>query len=290
MDWQQAAGQGALRETANLGIGAARLAGQVLPGSVRKTLGQAAQSIPGVSRLQEFADAPAEGPAEYLGSGAVDLATGGAMPAFRLGDAAAAMLPKATPIFAGGGRGFRAIANPTAAKIARYGGDVGETAAKGALGGAVANPDDPMTGAMAGGGAALGGRALGAGLRTHTGQEIGGALSRYGIPTGVGYAVGGLPGAAAGGGLGAIANQVGGAARHTAHRYYSPLGQRLDRFGRAVFDSTGRFLGYMPATAGIAAGRASGGGVQRGRETMYPPTYPHEESEPNAEPGPAQRQ
>jgi hypothetical protein len=270
MDWQQAAGQGAAREGARLGIGAAKLAGQVLPTSVRNTLGQMAEKVPGVKRMEEFADAPAEGPAEYIGQGAVDIAGGGMLPALRLGSRAAAMIPRTVtpssvqPVWNMGrwiGRTVPAAVNtyPGARVLARGAGNLAEAAGKGAVGGAVTDPNDPGSGALHGAEGAVGGRMLGGALRSRPAQEIAGNLSRYGIPTGIGYAVGGFPGAAAGGGLGAIANEIGKSARHTSQRHYSTIGQSLDRFGRAVFDSTGRFLGYLPATVGGEAARVGAG-------------------------------
>jgi hypothetical protein len=220
--------------------------------------------------MEEFADAPAEGPAEYVGQAAADVAGGGMLPALRLGSRAAAMIPRTVtpssvqPIWNMGqwiGRTTPAVVKtyPRARTIARGGGNLAEAAGKGAVGGAVTDPNDPVSGALHGAEGAVGGRALGGALRSRPVQEIAGALSRYGIPSGIGYALGGLPGAATGGGLGMIANEAGRAARHTAHRYYSPVGQTLDRFGRAVFDSTGRFLGYLPATVGGEAARVGAG-------------------------------
>jgi hypothetical protein len=292
MDWQQAAGQGVAREGAAALTGAGRLASKVVPEGVSNFV-----SEHGGQRLANFADAPAEGPAEYIGSGGLDVALGGMVPSLKLGQLAARALPASRPIWinplGAGGRWMTQQAYPKARAALRAGGNAAEAAGKGAAAGALTNPDDPAAGAEAGAGAALGGRALGGALRSHTGQEIGGALSRYGIPSGIGYMLGGLPGAGMGGGLGAIAAQVGKAGRHTAHRYYSPLGQSLDRFGRAAFDRTGRFLGYLPATVGAEAGRVSAGNrptVTVPRRVEPPPPFDIPEGAPNAQPGPPQNQ
>jgi hypothetical protein len=300
MDWQQAAGQGAARRAAQLGIGAAKLAGQLVPTGVRNTLGQLAEKIPGVSRLQDFAGADPEGPAEMIGAGAVDIAGGGMLPSLGLGSRAAAMVPKTitgtvtpgavTPIWTAGQWVARAgtptvnfaVKNyPRATKAARFAGDVAESAAKGALGGAVASPDDPMTGAEYGAGGAIAGRGTGAALQSRIGQYVGGLAGRYAPTTALGAMLGhgyGVPGSAAGAaGLGTLAHGVLG---KTAHHYHSPLGQSLDRAGRAIFDSAGRFLGYLPGTVGMVSGRAA----TEGQPTFAPrATMPAPEEELDAQ-------
>lgn len=292
MDWQQAAGQGVAREGAAALTGAGRLASRVVPEGVSKFVAEH-----GGQRLADFADAPAEGPAEMIGGGGLDIALGGLVPEMKLGQLAARALPATRPVWinplGAGGRWMSQQAYPKTRAALRAAGNAAETAGKGAAAGALTNPDDPAAGAGAGAGAALGGRALGSALRSQTGQEIGGALSRYGIPSGIGYALGGLPGAGGGFGLGALAEQVGKAGRHTAHRYYSPLGQSLDRFGRAMFDKTGRFLGYLPATIGAEAGRVSAGNrptVTVPRRAEPPPPFDIPGGAPDAQPGPPQGQ
>jgi hypothetical protein len=305
LDWQQAAGQGAAREAARLGIGAAKLAGQLLPTSVRNTLGSAAESIPGVKRMEDFAAAPGEGFAENIGGGAVDIVGGGMLPSLGLGSRAAAMVPRTvtgtvtpgavTPIWNAGQWIARAgtptvnfaVKNyPRAAKAAGFAGSAAESAAKGALGGAVASPDDPVTGAEYGAGGALAGRGAGAALGSRTGQYIGGLTGRYAPTTALGAMLGhgyGLPGSAAGAaGLGTLAHGVLG---RTAHHYHSPLGRSLDRTGRAVFDSAGRFLGYLPGAVGIESGRLATEG-----QPEYAPRPVIPEEDPNASAGSPERQ
>jgi hypothetical protein len=309
MDWQQAAGQGAARRAAQLGVGAAHLAGQVLPTSVRSTLGSAAERIPGVRRLEDFASAEPEGPAELIGGGAMDIATGGMLPSLGLGARAAAMVPKTitgsvtpgaiTPIWNAGQWVARAgtptvnfaVKNyPRATKAARFAGDIAESAAKGALGGAVASPDDPATGAVAGAvGSGVAGPVVGGALRSAPAQYFAGKLGTYAPEVAFGALSGshyGLPGAVGGGGLAGLASHaIRAAARRSAHAHYSPLGRSLENFGKAVFDSAGRFLGYLPGTVGIESGRA----VTEGQPTFAPrATMPPEEG-PNAQPGPAER-
>jgi hypothetical protein len=306
MDWQQAAGQGAARRAAQLGIGAAKLAGQVLPTSVRNTLGGALENIPGVSRMKDFASADPEGPAEMIGGGAVDIAGGGMLPSLGLGSRAAAMVPKTvtgtvtpgavTPIWNAGQWIARAgtptinfaVKNyPKATRAAGFAGNVAEGAAKGALGGAVASPDDPTTGAEYGAGGAIAGRGLGAALRSPLGQYVGGVAARYAPTTALGAMLGhgyGVPGMAGGaGGLGALAHQVVG---KSAHHFHSPLGYYLDATGRRIFDGSGRFLGYLPATVGMASGRAA----TEGQPTFAPRATMPPEEEPNAQSGPPQNQ
>jgi hypothetical protein len=292
MDWQQAAGQGAAREAASLGVGAARLAGRALPEGARASIGSALENVPGVTRLEQFADAPAEGPAEYLGSGAMDVVAGSAIPTAGLGNLAARAATRTTPVWVNplgaGGRWLGSVANPRTVQAARVGGNVAEAAGKGALGGAITDPDDPSAGARHGAEAALGGRAIGGALRSRPVQEIAGTMGRYGIPTGIGYLLAGPAGAGIGGGLGAIANEVGKAARHSAHRYYSGIGQTLDRSGRAVFDSAGRFLGYLPATIGGEAARATSDRpmMTTPRRDTAPPPFELPEGQPDAQAGP----
>jgi hypothetical protein len=298
MDWQQAAGQGAAREAVRLGVGAAHLAGQVLPESVRNTLGSAAERIPGVKRLEEFASADQEGLAEMIGSGAVDVAGGGMLPSLGLGTRAAAMVPRTvtpgtvTPIWNAGQWLARVTPTtvttyPRATRAARFAGNVAESAAKGALGGAVANPDDPATGAEYGAGGALAGRTAGRALQSPTGQYLAGVVGRYAPTTALGAMLGhgyGTPGMAGGAaGLGALAHTAMG---KTAHHYHSPLGRQLDYSGRGLAATIGELLRSLPATVGAAGGRAA----IEGQPTFAPRATMPPEEEPNAQPGPPPNQ
>jgi hypothetical protein len=279
MDWQQAAGQGVAREGARLGVGAAKLAGQVLPTSVRNTLGQLAGRIPGVSRLQEFADAPAEGNAEYLGQGAVDLAAGAFMPELGLGRLAARAVPatKAIPTMTyvpgapawvnplgAGGRfmatkgayqaGTKMVQNPKAVSAAKAVGGAVEGAAKNAAAGAAMDPEDPTTGAEYGVGGGAATAAVGKALASRFGQSLGGTLARY-LPAGVAFALMHHLG------VGNIPAGLGGAAAHgIAHNirgYKTTVGNYLENVGRGITGRTGRTLGGLAATGAIEGGRVA---------------------------------
>lgn len=277
MDWQQAAAQGALREAASLGTGAVRVGGHILNQPIRRTLGQLIEKIPGVKQIEEFASSPAEGPAEYIGSVPVDIVAGAMLPSTKAVQATSQLPGMFVKPLGGAGR-FMATKAPTTGRVAGAVKSGIETGLKGAAGGAIANPDDPTTGAITGAGTALGGRVAGAALQSPTVQYYGGQLARH-LPSAAAGAWFGPHGAIATP-LSAVAGGVGGhALGATTRHYHSPLGRGLDRFGRAVFDSAGRFLGYLPVTVGIAGGRASSGGARSAYDTMY--------AEPEPEPEPA---
>ncbi|HEY2530286.1 MAG TPA: hypothetical protein VGJ20_20510 [Xanthobacteraceae bacterium] len=294
MDWQQAAGQGAARKAASLGVGAARLAGRALPEDVRGRVGGAIEGIPGVRRLEEFADAPAEGPAEAIGSGLTDVAAGGMLPAMRLGTLAANVLPKTSavtqmlpawvnPLGTGAqlmrGTGTGYIRNPAARWAAKTAGNVAEGAGKGALAGAVTNPDDPAAGAEAGALGGVAGQGVGAAMRSPVGQWIGSHAARWG------------PGILAEEAMrhGGVSPYVTGplGLGYLIHQYNSPVGSALGRFGHAVFDRGGRFLGYVPAVAGAETARATS---DRPMVTMPQRAEPpYDPGASDAEPRPPQR-
>ena len=316
MDWQQAAGRGFARGAASLGLGAAHLAGQMLPTSVRKTLGQATEGIPGVRQLQEFAGTEPEGPAEMAGGGLADLAAGSFVPELGLSRLAA----RAAPLFRRGVQQVPTYVNPLGAggrwmmanmptvtyaprshAAAQFAARTADTAAKGALGGALTDPEDPATGAEAGAAAALGGRVAGKGLKSRTGQQIGGWIARH-LPTaalgayeGSGHGTGGMLGGAAAGAalphvMGVVPRAVTGVTRH----YHTIPGRGLQRFGQAVFDTSGRFIGYTaPTTAGMEAGRIAHGDrpvIDVPRRAGPPPPLPEypyaqpQEANPEASP------
>jgi hypothetical protein len=270
MGWQEAAGQGAAREAVSLGRGAAKLAGQVLPTSVRNTLGQAIEQIPGVQRAEEFATGEPEGPAEYIGSGAMDTVLSALMPQLGLEALAARYAPLfrrgmqqvptwVNPLGAGGrwmmGHMPTLAYAPRSYNAAQTAARATEAGIKGAAGGAIANPDDPAAGAEAGAGAALGGKAAGRALRSETAKQIGGWAARHAPTTALGALLGGHGGHEVLGGAAGMLfpHALGGVTRH----YHTVPGSALNRFGRAMFDSSGRFLGWAAPTEGVIAGRAT---------------------------------
>jgi hypothetical protein len=285
MDWQQAAGQGAAREATRLGMDAMRY---ITPGgaAIANLTPQSAKDwirghVPGVQRLEDFANAEPEGPAEYLGSGAVDVALGGLIPELGLSRLAS----RAAPLFRRGVQQVPTWINPLGAggkwvmghmptinyaprshAAAQLAARTADTAAKGALGGELTDPDDPVEGAEYGAAAALSGRAAGKALKSKTAQQVGGWVARHAPTAALGGVAGelfghqyGMPGVGAGigGAMGSlIPHAVGGVTRH----YHTIPGRGLQRFGQATFDSAGRFIGYTaPATAGMEAGKIARG-------------------------------
>jgi hypothetical protein len=263
MNIPTAMGQGVARELAATGLGINDLAMRhFVPSSwARSKLEELSSRIPGMQRLRDFASAPSEGPAESVGAGLTDVATGAFVPELGIGKTLGNIV--ATPMFK---RGVGWVTNPAGSgALARYAGSAAEMAGKGALGGAVTDPDDPATGAAAGAGAALGGRAVGKALSSGTGKAVGGAIARNmpAMAAGAAMGHGSFLYEAVGGGLGALASEMYGGVRHSAQHglrsYHSPLARYLTRVGRAVFDKSGRFLGYRPVTAGMLGGHAAAG-------------------------------
>lgn len=250
LDWQQRAGKGVAKEGASLITGTGRLInkgiGLVSP-STRDELGELAERIPGVKRMEAFAAEPSSSFAESAGGLGLDLATGFAAPELGIGSRIAQVANKIAPT-ARYVRGMGLV--PTGfGRAAGAASTAGEAAGKGAIGGAVANPDDPETGAIAGaaGGAAL--PAASAFLRSPIGKTVGGFAARGGV--GAGFAglahLLGVPHQA----LTAI-----GLAPFVHH--WHGLGSGIHRFGRYAFDRAGRVIGYIdPVTGGIVAGRVS---------------------------------
>jgi hypothetical protein len=327
--------RGAGKALTSTALGAASLAGQLLPTSVRRTLGQLAGSVPGVKQAQEFANEPYQSFSEGVGGVGADVVTGLATPEFGLGRLAARAVPAtrtvptlthaATPpafvkplglpgrFMQTAGQwvpGTKQVQNPNIVQNVTRAGQVVENAAKGAAGGAVANPDDPTTGAEYGALGGLGQRGLGAALRNRFGAGLGGILFRY-VPASVlggliGYQHGGthegVTGALTGAGGTAAHHALSGARHGLTHsvRGYHGVGHQLHQAGRASFDNAGRFLGYVdPVTGGLLTGRATRSDVspsnvyERAKEAVSPEQRdlnPYTEEDYRAQPGPPQDQ
>jgi hypothetical protein len=327
--------RGAGKALTSTALGAASLAGQVLPTSVRKTLGQMAQSVPGVQQAQDFANEPYQSFSEGVGGVGGDIVTGLATPELGLNRLAARAVPKtmtvptlthaATPpafvkpmglpgrFMQTAGQwipGTKQVQNPNIVRRAGQAGQFVENTAKGAVGGAIANPDDPATGAEYGALGGLSQRALGAALRNRFGAGLGGILFRY-VPASVlggliGYQHGGVHEGITGAGLGAtgtLGHHVYSGVRHgLAHgvRGYHGVGGQLHKAGRASFDSAGRFLGYVdPVTGGLLTGRATRSDVspgdvyERAKGAVSPEQNdlsPYTEEDYRGQPGPPQDQ
>lgn len=286
MDWQQKAAQGGLREGARFVTGAGKLAGQLVPTSVRRTLGDLAEQVPGVKRMEEFGAHEAEGPMEYLGMGAMDVAASALTPNLGLGSLVSKFVPATrtvptmtrvatapvwvNPLGAGGRfmqtapqfvAGTTKVANPSTVRAARGVGNFAENIGKGAVGGAVMDPEDPKTGAEYGGVASATTQAVGRALRSGPGQHLLGSLARY-IPAGAAYALlhqlgHEIAGELAAGGLAARTFAHGVA--HDIRGFSTPVGQYLRGVGEAGARKTGQFM-QRNLPAGIEAGKAAAAG------------------------------
>jgi hypothetical protein len=202
-------GRGEAKAAGGLALGAAKLAGRAFP-SINEALGNS----PTAQQLQQFVNRPSEGFAETAGN----VATQGA-----------AML-----MGPGGARAAGYI--PKAYKYTRAAVEGVEAAAKGALGGAVANPDDPATGAAWGAGGSIAGPAFGMGLRSRGGRWLGGHL----------------PGSLAGYSLynllghhDVVGSALAATGAHAVRWVNTPFGNKLYRFGSRLFDQTGRLVGSL---------------------------------------------
>jgi hypothetical protein len=231
-DWdplsQQNAGQSIGRGVAKAGVtlahGAGALASQALPTAARKTLEQTFAQSPTMKQLSLFENSPSSGMIED----AANYATQGIGMMLGPGEA----------------RVGKAVADylPTAAKTARKwvtrGVNAAEYAGRGALGGMIANPNDPTTGAETGAAAGLAGPIAGAALRSAPVRMIG----KYALPEAAWWGIHKATGAPFWSGLGPlVAWQA------------SPLGHRLSIIGNTIVDETGRVLGSIVTRADRAA-------------------------------------
>ena len=237
-------GQGVVHGMADIATGAGRLASKALPESVSNFV-----SEHGGQRVADFSDQPYAGPLEMagsaLGQGASMMMGGGEM---RLGELLARNLPKNIPYlqmakyFGGPWRGWGI--NPAftrAQKVAKVGGDVAEAGARGAAGGAIANPENPGQGAAVGAAAAP----LGPLVKGAVHSPLGRFLGEHGAPSAA-YA-------AAHAATGIPFHPLGAAI--TWHS--SPLGRKLRRLGSRIVDEFGDLVGTVmtPQTSGYVAGR-----------------------------------
>jgi hypothetical protein len=185
----------------SLGLGAAKLAGHAFP-SINKAIADS----PSAQQLQQFVDQPPESAAETVGN----------------------VMTQGATMMAGPGWARAAGYIPKAYRYARAGVEGVEAAAKGALGGAVANPDDPKTGAMSGAAGSMLPGALGQGLRSAPVKFMG----RWMLPETAWALLHGYTGVPFYSGLGPLV------AWHT-----SPFGRALRNTGEKIVDQTGRLIG-----------------------------------------------
>jgi hypothetical protein len=276
--------RGVAKGAAELGVGAARLAGKgigLVSPNAQSELGELAQRVPGAKQLQEFADRPYADPGEMAGDIGLNLATAGGVGATRLPGLVKGLAGRIAPT-SQYVRGVGWI--PTRfGRVAAGAGTATEAAAKGAVGGAIADPDDPGTGAAVGAAGGVVPGAVSKALQGRAGQYLGGSLARsvagVAVPAAVGYAVGGKQGAEVGGGLG-LTNLVHHGLRHTVVSYHSPMGQWLHKFGKGLFDKGGRLIGWInPTTGGFVAAQIAGSGAPKQAYDRYTTSAPTDESD-----------
>jgi hypothetical protein len=262
LDWQQRTGKGLAKSLASTATSIPRAInagiGLVSPETQEK-LGTAAEQIPGVKRMEDFAAEPstswAESAGNWAGTGAQLLAGPGEL---EIGAKLASMFPKAT--FAGRGMGFVAKPRPWVHNL----GQAAEYAGRGAVAGAVTDPNDPGAGAALG--AATGGLTPVAGraLRSRMGEWMGGMIARHG------------PVAA----INAVAYHLGVPAHYLWETGFAqaflwhraPLGQPLERYGRRGAQGLGQLMMRSdPRIPGAAAGSLGNLAEQRDWQSSTAP-------------------
>jgi hypothetical protein len=232
--------RGMAKGAAELGVGTARLAGKgiglISPGAQSK-LGQLAEQVPGVQGLEEFADRPYEDPGEVAGSIGMGV-MGGAAAERGIASGLANVVDRMTPLARATRGGF---VPTTAGKVTKYAAPAAGAVGAGALGGVAGSPQDPVTGAEVGAATGFVPSALGRALRSRAGQYLGGSMAR----------------SAAGATLHSVvpgAGLLGHGLRHTVVSYHSPVGQWLQKFGKGLFDTSGKLIGWInPLTGGFVA-------------------------------------
>lgn len=249
LDWQQRAGRGVAKTGAWALTGLGHLANQgvgLASPSMQRSLGDLAESVPGVKQMEEFGAQPYEGAAETIGGGLTQLAAGWATPELGLGRLVSGLGNMVAPTarFARG-----AALTPTGwGRAVGSAATAAESAGKGAIGGAIADPDNPVEGAKVGAVGGLAPPGLSRLLRSRAGQYVGGAMARAAPSLGLGAAVG-------------YHGPFMHAAHHGVRSWHSPIGRWFDKYGRKLFDQTGKFIGYVnPLTGGLIAASAFGSG------------------------------
>lgn len=242
--WGDEADTGILKRFAGAATGIPRAInagiGLVAP-SLSAKMGDLAEQVPGVKRMQEFAAEPSQSWPETIG-GLGGLAVMGGVP-----KAAAA-----PAVYAGGGKFIPGMAPPISrtAKLA-------EATARGAAAGAATDPDSPGTGAIVGGATAGLAPVAGQVMRSSAGQAAIGHAVRT-IPAGIATGLAshfGLPKEwLLGVGLPAL-----------VQTYHSQSGTKIADVGKAAARKIGRKLQRLPSTAvGAGAGEAASAGGMTG--------------------------
>ncbi|HEY2108093.1 MAG TPA: hypothetical protein VGH29_20010 [Candidatus Binataceae bacterium] len=230
---EQEMGRGVAKSVAGTATGIPRAANAALgliEPSMSRSLGDLAERVPGVKRMEEFAAEPSQSWSEtagYLGGAGTQLLAG----------------PAALPGRFVPGRGF------VPATRAQQAGNVGKSVIGGAAGGAMADPENPSAGALTG--AATGGLAplAGAALKSRPAQYMAGHYGAYGL----------------GAALTAIGEAVGIPAHYLwmagvlplIERYHSPTSRAIRAGTKATVGGTGTALERAsPRAVGATAGEA----------------------------------
>jgi hypothetical protein len=255
-DWTIRATVGASKALASIPVGIARLAGNVpqladIAERVRKTYPMADQTI---RNLEGFVDSPSRSWAETAGYGIGTIAGFAGTPGVGAERAAAWALPRfwsRFPPYAF--RGGQFVTTP-AARIGNAAGTAAratDTVAKGAIAGAVSDPDHPLEGAAMGaaGGAVPG--VLSPAMRSRTMRSLGGSMAasmggeailqlmlKQSVPW---YAIWPVV--------------------HNVRWHTRPVGAMLHRVGNNIVDQAGRIVGEIPG--------GSAGAIASQQERLY---------------------
>lgn len=254
-DWSIRATVGASKALAGIPIGLSRLAAHISPrlGELAKTTRQNYPEMDrAITALEQHADAPSRSRTESLGYGAGLLGSAVLTPGIGGARVGARIFP---PLFTR--RGF-VQPFPRAATTARRVGETADVAAKGAIGGAIGNPDDPGTAAL--GGAVLGpaAKGLGAAMRTAGAQRIGAHVLPHAALAWPAYSMltsMGVPSHLAWGVFPALS------------WYHMPSAAPFRRVGANIIDATGKVIASIPpAMLGYFGGQPTGVAAKAGAE------------------------
>lgn len=245
-DTEREMGRGVAKSLAGTATGIPRAANAALgliDPSMRQSLGDLAEQVPGVKRMEEFAAEPSQSWGEtagWLGGSGAQLMAG----------------PATLPGKFIAGQGFVRGA-PT---VAGRAGQAATNVAKGGAAGAMMNPEDPSAGAVTG--AATAGLAPGLGalmgsrygryiannaMRGTTAAAVTGLAAQLGMPAHWLWAVG-VP--------------------ELIRFYHSPLGSKLGAFGE---QAATRAAGALERAAPAAVGATTGGAEGEAERKLRPP-------------------
>jgi hypothetical protein len=254
-DWSIRATVGASKALASIPVGLSRLAANLSPrlGELAKRTRESYPEMDrSISALEEHVDAPSRSKAESIGYGAGLLGAAALTPGIGAARVAARAFP---PVFTRAGfvQSF-----PRMAAITRGAGAAVDAAAKGAIGGAISDPENPGTAAL--GGAVLGPAAKGAGaaMQTRGAQRIGAHVIPHALLAAPAYYMltsMGVPAHLAAGVFPALT------------WYHMPSAAPFRRAGATIIDATGKVIAAIPpAFMGYFGGKGTGEVTQTGAE------------------------